>query len=153
MGEGRTSTHVRRTGGCLCGAVRFRATPRGREFGVCHCGMCRRWSAGPFACIECDGEVEFESSEALGVYRSSEWAERGLCQRCGSPLFYRLVGKAHYFVSIEAFDQRDDFVFASQIFIDEKPAYYAFADKTKNMTGTEVFAAFAPPAGASGGPA
>ena len=32
----------------------------------------------------------------------------------------------------------------SQIFIDEKPAYYDFANKTKNMTGAEVFAAFAP---------
>ena len=30
----------------------------------------------------------------------------------------------------------------SQIFIDEKPAYYDFANKTKNMTGAEVFAAF-----------
>ncbi len=33
----------------------------------------------------------------------------------------------------------------SQIFIDEKPAYYDFANKTHNMTGAEVFAAFAPP--------
>ncbi len=34
------------------------------------------------------------------------------------------------------------FVFSSQIFIDEKPAYYEFANKTHNMTGAEVFAAF-----------
>jgi hypothetical protein len=153
MTERHTSTQASRTGGCLCGAVRFRATPHGHEFGVCHCSMCRRWSAGPFACIECDGEVAFESDEALGVYRSSEWAERGFCKRCGASLFYRLVGKAHYFVSVEAFDDRADFVFTSQIFIDEKPAYYTFADKTTNMTGAEVFAAFAPPADAPGGPA
>ena len=37
------------------------------------------------------------------------------------------------------------YAFTSQIFIDEKPAYYDFANKTHNMTGAEVFAAFAPP--------
>ena len=46
-------------------------------------------------------------------------------------------------VSAEAFDERGGFAFTSQIFIDEKPAYYDFANKTHNMTGAEVFAAFA----------
>ena len=47
-------------------------------------------------------------------------------------------------VSAEALDDRSGFEFASQIFIDDKPAYYDFANKTHNMTGAEVFAAFAP---------
>ena len=81
----------------------------------------------------------------LGVYRSSEWAERAFCKQCGTPLFYRLIGQDMYFVSAEAFDNRDDYALKSQIFIDEKPAYYDFANKTHNMTGAEVFAAFAPP--------
>ena len=50
-----------------------------------------------------------------------------------------------YDVSAEAFDDRAGYAFTSQIFIDEKPAYYDFANKTHNMTGAEVFAAFAPP--------
>ena len=49
-------------------------------------------------------------------------------------------------VAAEAFDDRAGYTLASQIFIDEKPAYYDFANKTHNMTGAEVFAAFAPPA-------
>ena len=51
-----------------------------------------------------------------------------------------------YFVSAEAFDDRDGYRLHQQIFIDEKPAYYDFANKTHNMTGAEVFAAFAPAA-------
>jgi hypothetical protein len=51
-----------------------------------------------------------------------------------------------HFVSAEAFDDRTGFKFTSQIFIDDKPAYYDFANKTHNMTGAEVFAAFAPTA-------
>ena len=50
-----------------------------------------------------------------------------------------------YYVSAEAFDDRAGYALTSQIFIDEKPAYYDFANKTHNMTGAEVFAAFAPP--------
>lgn len=137
-----------RSGGCLCGAVRFVATPRNAEFGACHCSMCRKWTAGPFLAVECEGPVRFEDASALGVYRSSEWAERGFCRQCGTPLFYRLIGREFYAVSVEACDENADFVFASQIFIDEKPAYYDFANETQTMTGAEVIAAFAPPGGA-----
>ena len=55
-------------------------------------------------------------------------------------------GQGLYAVSAEAFDERGGFAFTSQIFIDEKPAYYDFANQTHNMTGAEVFAAFAPKA-------
>ena len=41
-------------------------------------------------------------------------------------------------------NERGDFAWVRQIFIDEKPAYYDFANKTHNMTGAEVFAQFAP---------
>jgi hypothetical protein len=133
------------TGGCLCGAVRFTAAPAKREVGACHCSMCRRWSAGPFLALECGDTLKIENATNLGVYRSSEWAERCFCTKCGTPLFYRLIGKDFYAVSAEAFDTRDGYEFKSQIFIDEKPAYYDFANKTQNMTGAQVFAAFGPP--------
>jgi hypothetical protein len=134
------------SGGCLCGAVRFTAEPKNHEFGACHCSMCRRWTGGPFFAMECDA-VKVAVEASLGVYRSSEWAERCFCKQCGSVLFYRLVDKGFYAVSAEAFDERGDFALTTQVFIDEKPAYYDFANKTHNMTGAEVFALFAPQAG------
>ena len=131
------------SGGCLCGAVRFTAAPREHKIGICHCSMCRKWSAGPFFALECGGTIKVEDAAQLGIYHSSEWAERCFCKQCGTPLFYRLVGKDFYAVSAEAFDDRGDFTLVSQIFVDEKPAYYDFANKTKMQTGAEVFAAFA----------
>ena len=133
-------------GGCLCGAVRFTAIPQDKEFGICHCSMCRRWTAGPFFAMECGATVQIENPANLGIYRSSEWAERGFCKACGTPLFYRLIDRDFYAVSVEAFDDRSSLSMGSQIFIDEKPDYYEFANKTQTMTGAEVFAAFAPPA-------
>ena len=134
-----------RTGGGLCGAVRFTAIPANRDVGACHCSMCRKWSAGPFMVLDCGSTLKVEDTSNLGVYRSSEWAERCFCKQCGTPLFYRLVGKNYHYVSAEAFDDRAGYALTSQVFIDEKPGYYDFANKTHNMTGAEVFAAFAPP--------
>ena len=131
-----------RSGGCLCGAVRFTAAPQNLEVDACHCGMCRRWSAGPFMVRDCTDTLRVADTSNLGAYRSSEWAERCFCQNCGTPLFYRLVGKEQCYVSAEAFDDRSGYVLTRQIFVDDKPAYYDFANKTQNMTGAEVFAAF-----------
>ena len=40
------------------------------------------------------------------------------------------------------FEKLDDIEFDHQVFIDDKPKYYDFANKTKNITGEEVFAKF-----------
>ena len=130
------------SGGCLCGAVRFTAVPRSLHVDTCHCGMCRRWTAGPMFTLDCGSSLEIEDATHLGVYRSSEWAERCFCKRCGTSLYYRLVDANTYSVSAETIDDKSGFAFTTQIFVDDKPPYYDFANKTKMMTGAEVFAAF-----------
>ena len=37
------------------------------------------------------------------------------------------------------FDEQDFFVFETQVFIDKKPSYYSFSNKTSNMTKDEIF--------------
>jgi hypothetical protein len=133
------------SGGCLCGSVRFTATPANRDVGACHCSMCRKWTAGPFLVLDCADTLKIGDDANLGVYRSSEWAERAFCKQCGTSLFYRLIDRNFHFVSAEAFDQREGYALKAQIFIEEKPTYYEFANKTHNMTGPEVLAAFGPP--------
>ncbi len=135
----------RLSGGCLCGAVRFTAAPKSHKYGVCHCSMCRRWTAGPFMAIQCGDTVKFDKDADLGLYRSSAWAERGFCKKCGTSLFYKLQGKDDYIVSTEAFDDTSGFKLVSEIFIDEKPAHYAFANVSKKITGAEVMAAYGVP--------
>ena len=131
------------SGGCICGAVRFTAVPKEHGYGVCHCSTCRQWSGGPLFAIDCGDTVRVEDASALASYRSSEWAERQFCKTCGTNLFYKIVDQDHWIVSSEAFDESDTFKLTSEIFIDDKPDHYAFANDTKKMTGAEVFAAFA----------
>ena len=132
------------TGGCLCGAVRFAATPAKPEMDVCHCSMCQRWTGGVFMSTSCGTSLEIVEGEGeLGLYPSSEWAERGFCRKCGSSLFWRGIEDGHVAVSMQAFDDPTRFSFAEEIFIDEKPATYSFANQTRKMTGAEVIAAYA----------
>ncbi|MGA1741419.1 MAG: GFA family protein [Pseudohongiellaceae bacterium] len=129
-------------GQCLCGAVEIEAKALQKSVGACHCGMCRHWGGGPFLVLQCEGEVEIVGSNQVSVFDSSEWAERGFCNQCGTHLFYRLKQSKQYFLPAGIFDLDDELDFDHQVFIDKKPTYYHFANKTKDMTEEEVFAMF-----------
>ena len=130
-------------GSCLCGAVKLSTASINPHLAACHCSMCRKWSGGAFLGVECNDGISFEGADNIALYQSSEWAERGFCSKCGSHLFYRLKENNHYFIPAGIFDSDEDFIFDLQVFIEEKPQYYSFANKTKNMTGEEAFALFA----------
>ncbi|WP_062229272.1 GFA family protein [Aureimonas frigidaquae] len=130
-------------GGCLCGAVRFTATPAKLEMDVCHCGMCRKWSGGVFMCVPCGTDVAVEDGASLKSFASSQWGERVFCGNCGTSLFWRMQDGSATMVSLHAFDDGTPFRFAEEIFIDEKPGLYAFANDTRKLTGAQVMAAFA----------
>lgn len=133
-----------RTGSCLCKAVRIVANLTSKSVGACHCAMCRKWSGGPLLSAQCDGSITFEGEEHITTFRSSDWAERGFCRHCGTHLFYHLKQTAHYAIPVGLFDSDSGWQLTDQIFIDQKPAFYSFAEPTKNLTAAEVFAQFAP---------
>ena len=141
------ATSVERTGRCLCGACVFTAKIAATESGelivdACHCGMCRRWTGGPLMAVETVGEPSFHEGAPIGVFPSSEWAERGFCQQCGTALFYRL--RAGGLVSLPAglIDSLSPALFGREIFVEQQPDYYAFEGERPRMTEAEVIAAF-----------
>lgn len=131
-----------KSGRCLCGSVKFRASPKKAEVGVCHCSMCRKSAAGPFFAIDCGDSLVFDDETTLGVYGSSEWAERGFCNQCGSTVFWRLKDRSANIVAIDLFDDPGELKLDHEVFIDEKPGYYSFAEKTHQLTGKQVFEMF-----------
>lgn len=131
------------SGQCMCGAVRFSATARKPSVVACHCDMCRRWSAGPFMSIGCNNVI-FGNSEDIGRIRSSDWAERGFCTKCGSNLFYHVLEASDYQIAVGLIDDQSKLRMSLQMFTDFKPEFYEFANDTKMMTGEEVIALFAP---------
>ncbi len=132
-------------GTCLCGGVKIVAKTAENNVGACHCHTCRKWAGGPFMGIDCGSDVSFEGKENISVFDSSEWAERAFCNKCGTHVYYRLKDNNQHIIPIGLFSDVEGLVFDHQVFIDQKPAYYSFAEETKNMTGEEMFAQYAPP--------
>jgi len=130
-------------GSCLCGKVNVQAQAMNTHVGVCHCGMCRKWSAGPFLGVDCGTEISIEGKEHITTFNSSDWAERSFCSQCGTNLYYRLKQNNQHIMNSEIFNE-PELMMDHQIFIDKKPNYYSFTNETKNMTEAEVFAAYAP---------
>lgn len=140
-------------GACLCGAVGFEAEPSERHSHACHCTMCRRWSGSAFVGVEVRPDaLRLHGEEAVASFRSSEWAERAWCRTCGSHLWYRvtapgpMAGVRH--MPLGLFEEPDAFPLTSEIYIDRKPASFAFAGEHERRTEAEVEAAFS---GAEGG--
>ena len=92
-------------GGCLCGRVRYEATPTHRDGYYCHCRMCQlafgntraaffnlrkdqvRWLNGP-----------------PSYYASSKIARRGFCGRCGTPLSFEFLDGENMDLSVGSLD-------------------------------------------------
>ncbi|MGB0508228.1 MAG: GFA family protein [Pikeienuella sp.] len=91
-------------GGCLCGAVRWRATAEPVCASYCHCEMCRRVSGAPFmAFVEFpDGAVEW-SGEEPQVYRGSPTTSRRFCGTCGGSLSFD--ADEAWFLALGSFDE------------------------------------------------
>ena len=112
------------TGQCLCGAVTFEAKDVESHVHACHCSMCRRWNGGPALAVAV-GSVTFAGEANIRRYRSSEWAERGFCKKCGSSLCYFLIPN-RYIIEAGLFNEQD-FKLESEIFCAGKPTWYEFA--------------------------
>ncbi len=127
------------SGNCLCGAVEYEATISKPHIDACHCGMCRRQTGGPVMAVIADS-LEVKDEADLGVYSSSDWAERCFCRKCGSNLFYRLKNGVIISVHAGSMNGIEDFTFKTEIFIEDKPNFYAFSGDRRRMTGAEVIA-------------
>jgi len=76
-------------GGCLCGAVRFRASRMLALPTFCHCRTCRRASGAPLVAWITVARDGFSFTKgAPRAYRSSERVVRTFCGGCGTPLSY-----------------------------------------------------------------
>jgi len=95
-----------RHGGCLCGAVRYRAAGEPLRTSICHCTQCRRQtgSAVPSFAVFPRGAVTIEKGEPAG-YRASPRALRQFCRDCGSPLFWNEDGGAALDIFLGSFDE------------------------------------------------
>ena len=94
------------TGGCQCGAVRFAVYAEPEKIGLCHCRMCQKAVAGPFAVLAEVPWPEFAWTRGKpSAFQSSSRAIRDFCAGCGTPLSYRQPSGKIIELLTGAFDQ------------------------------------------------
>lgn len=94
------------TGGCLCGAITWRATAPSSSVHFCHCAMCRRWTGSPFATLAWYPKMAVRWSGADPVaFRSSPIAVRSHCGHCGTPLSLAYDGQDKIALTVGSFDR------------------------------------------------
>lgn len=77
------------TGGCQCGAVRYRSTAVLDNAHLCHCRMCQKAVGNIFAALVGAPKNALEWTRGSAArWRSSAHVDRGFCAACGTPLFY-----------------------------------------------------------------
>ena len=81
-----------RTGGCMCGAVRYEINLDGQRTSNCHCRDCQKNSGAPFMPFTNVDIGQFRwISKPEGIGKASEAAVRRFCSKCGTPLTWEGV--------------------------------------------------------------
>jgi hypothetical protein len=117
----------RLTGGCQCGAVRFRADRLGRP-SICHCRMCQKAFGSFFGPLVTSYGVTWTRG-APRHFQSSNKVRRGFCADCGTPLTYEVTGEDSIELAIGAFDDPTVAAPAIQVNVTDKlPFFDGLAD-------------------------
>jgi len=118
-----------KTGGCLCGAVRYEITLETTPVTFCHCKMCRRWHGhvGAYCAVDRPG---FKLTEDRGLewYQSSKPARRGFCGECGSSVLFDEDGDDKIGICVGTIDDPTGLRPKAHIYLASKGDYYELSE-------------------------
>ena len=127
-------------GGCLCGAIRYRATSAPIAATLCHCRSCRLAAGAPSVAWTVFRTEDFVFvSGQPGEFTSSPDVIRAFCGKCGTPLTYRRPSKARTIdVTTATLDTADDFAPAKEIWVQEKLSWECLNDRIPHYARSSV---------------
>ena len=109
-----------REGGCLCGAVRFKAEGEPINVRICHCRNCQKSTGSPFFARALFAQSALSVHGKTARYASSDALDRVFCKKCGARLFAWRKSPAVAGVALAAFDDRNAFAPTEHIWVSEK---------------------------------
>lgn len=123
-------------GGCLCGAVRFKAEGEPINVRICHCRTCQKAMGSPFFARALFAQNALTVIGDTISYASSETLDRVFCKTCGTRLFaWRRNGTAAG-VALATFDDRNAFAPTEHIWVAEKMDWLKLNDGLPQYLGT-----------------
>jgi len=116
------------SGGCLCGAIRYRVDGPLRDVVFCHCTRCRR-THGHFAAYTACAREDLELVEARGLrWHELDGAQRGFCGECGASVLWQREGRPTVSIAAGTLDEPTGLSASHHIFTADAGDYYRLAD-------------------------
>ena len=110
------------SGGCQCGAVRFRVEGALGDASICHCRMCQKAFGGFYAPLVSVRDAKLSWTRGQPRYfQSSKAVKRGFCENCGTPLTYEAPDGVA--LAIGAFDHPEMIAPTVQFGVERKLPY------------------------------
>ena len=140
-----------RTGGCLCGGVRYELKSEPFDCGWCHCRTCQLFSgapAMPFASVPTEDVEWTRGEEQVRWFDSSSFGRRAFCSSCGAALQVRVTHQPET-VDFPVATLDDPSIAPPEFHIfwgskvawfnpgDEFPRHAKFRPETRGLNGTE----------------
>ena len=117
------------SGGCQCGAVRYRIEGEIRYPHLCHCRMCQKASGNYFVPLGASGRDAFALTRGEpSWFQSSQHVRRGFCGKCGTPLFYDIPDMDFINVTLGSLDNPQKIAPEAQSNLAEKMKWFSLLD-------------------------
>lgn len=119
-----------RTGGCLCGAVRYRLTAEPKYVTHCHCADCRRSTGAPFVTWASVSQAHLVWEQ--GEPRTIQWAERlrTFCPHCGTALTFAYLAKERWLdVTVASLDAPELLHPQYHVWVEDKLPWVQLGDR------------------------
>ena len=125
---------IKATGGCLCGAIKYRIRGELRGIVNCHCSKCRRFH-GNFGAYTSVAFEAFEIVDGRGLkwFRSTTDETpnvyRGFCAECGSSLFWHPRDQKTISVAAGSLDEPTGLNTIGHVWTSQISDYYEILDE------------------------
>ncbi|MBL9045805.1 MAG: GFA family protein [Tabrizicola sp.] len=114
------------SGGCQCGAVRYRISGRPENPCICHCRMCQKQFGSFFGAFALAHSDAFHLTRGEpGWFQSSDDARRGFCRDCGSPLLYQYLSSPQIGVALGSLDRHSELKPELQVGVEAREPWFA----------------------------
>ena len=115
---------------CLCGGIKISVKGKLRNVSNCHCLQCMKTHGNFASYTACkQKKIIFINNKTLKWYKSSNFAKRGFCSKCGASMFYKKTKSDNISVAAGMFEKETTLKTYCNIFIKGKMRYYKLDPK------------------------
>ena len=119
-----------KTAECECGGIKIKVKSKLRHVMNCHCSQCMKTHGNYSAYTACpESQITFINKKTLKWYKSSVFATRGFCSKCGASIFFKFYGNDTISISAGMFNNPTKLKTKMNIFVKGKLDYYKLDKK------------------------